>query len=137
MGPRRVPRGAPREGAGAMSALVRAEPVRPERTWAQAFVERAKREIAQVPTDSAVSYVSEAGSTLVAFAEGGTTGAVLGAAHATFGLDTKAGPVDGWVALMGAAASVVLAGHMPFVADRARGVGAQAFGVLAFRRAYE
>lgn len=83
------------------------------------------------------SYLRESGSALLEYTEGGVTGSLLGAAHAKWGLDSPAGPVDGWIAGLGAALGVALSGHFPGAAAHIRGVAAKAFTVLAFRKGYE
>jgi hypothetical protein len=107
------------------------------KSWSQMFVDRAKQEIANAPPAPLASYVKESGSTFAEYAEGGVTGSLLGATHAQFGLDTRAGPVDGWLAAFGAIFGVAASGHFPALAARARGVGAKAFTVLSFRKSYE
>jgi hypothetical protein len=107
------------------------------KSWVQQFVERARGEIQKAPPASATSYVRETGSTIGDYLEGGAVASLLGATHAKWGLDTKGGPIDGWLAGLGALASVGFSGHSPGLADHARRIGAQAFGIFAFRKAFE
>lgn len=109
----------------------------PPKSWVQSFVERARGEIKVAPAASPVSYVRETGTTLGAYTSGGILGSLLGAGHAKFGLDSKAGPVDGWVAGAGAIGSILLSGHFPELAAQARKTGGDAFTILTFRKAYE
>lgn len=118
-----------------MSDIIK--PPEAKESWVQSFVKRARGEIQAAPAASPISYVREAGSTVGDLAEGGIVGSLLGATHGKWGLDSKAGPVDGWIAGLGAAASVLLSGHMPEVATHARKVATQAFTVLSFRKGYE
>ncbi len=106
-------------------------------SWVQQFVARAHGEINKAPAATPISYVRETGSMLGEFTEGGVTGSLLGATLAMWGLDSKAGPVDGMLAGFGAIMSVALSGHFPGAAAHFRKVGAQAFTVLAFRKGYE
>lgn len=107
------------------------------KSWVQQFVERATSGIQKAEPASAVSYVREAGGTLGTYLEGGTTGSLLGAAHAKWGLDTKGGPIDGWLAGLGAILSVGLSGHFPGAAMHAREIGSQAFTIWSFRKSFE
>jgi hypothetical protein len=119
----------------AETALTPAAPAKA--SWVQQFVARAHSEVTKAPPASPVSYVRETGSAVAEFTAGGITGSLLGATHAKWGLDTKKGPVDGWVAGLGAIASVALSGHMPDLSMYIRRVAAQAFTVLSFRKGYE
>lgn len=112
------------------------QPVAPK-TWIQQFVDRARESMVPVVPPSAATYGKGLAATFGEYAEGGVTGAVLGAAHAKWGLDTKGGPVDGWLAGAGALLSVGLVGHLPAVAEHARKVGSQAFTVYSFRKGFE
>jgi hypothetical protein len=67
----------------------------------------------------------------------GGLGAVLGATHARFGLDTKAGPIDGWLSAAGAIAGIALSGKAPGFAAAALQTGAMAFNILTFRKSFE
>jgi hypothetical protein len=107
------------------------------KSWVENFIERARGSIEKAPSGSAVSYVKETGTTAGDYAIGGATGALLGAAHAKFGLDTKGGPIDGWLAGIGALASIGLSGHFPRFAEIARKAGAQSVGILSFRKSYQ
>jgi hypothetical protein len=118
-----------------MSDIVK--PPEAKESWVQSFVKRARGEIQSAPASTPISYVREAGTTLGDFAEGGITGSLLGATHGKWGLDSKAGPVDAWIAGLGAAGSVLLSGISPGLAAHARKVGSQAFTVLSFRKGYE
>lgn len=115
-----------------MSDIVRSEP----KSWVQSFIERARGTIEKAAPGSPTSYVKETGSTAADYAVGGVTGALLGATHAKFGLDTKGGPIDGWLAGIGAIASIGLSGHSPKFAELARKAGSQAAGILSFRKSY-
>ena len=115
------------------TAVVKA-PEKP--SWVQNFVDRAKGTIERAEPKSAVSYVREAGSTAGDYALGGAVGGVLGAAHAKFGLDTRGGPIDGWISGLGAIFAVGLSGYFPNAAAYARKVGSGAFTILAFRKTY-
>src|SRR5580658_8169032 len=106
------------------------------KSWSQMFLDRARAEMANAPPTAATAYLREAVSTGLEYVEGGIVGSMLGAAHAKFGLDGKAGPADGWLAAVGAVLGIALSGQLPQVAARARGVGSKAFTVLAFRRSY-
>lgn len=107
------------------------------KSWVQQFVDKARGDIAKAPPASAVSYVKETGSTLAEYAVGGTVGSLLGATHAKWGLDTKGGPIDGWIAGAGALVSIGLSGHFPQFAAYARKIGDKAFTVLSFRKGFE
>lgn len=115
-------------------AIVKATP---KKTWVQEFVERARGEIQAAPPASAVSYVREGGNVLGDYSFGGVIGALLGAAHAKWGLDTKHGPADGWIAGLGALASVGLSGHLPEVSAWARKIGTAGATIVTFRKSYE
>jgi hypothetical protein len=107
-------------------------------SWSQTFLERAKAELTSAaPPVEAMQYVRETGSLAVDYTEGGLTGALLGTTHARYGLDSPYGPVDAWLAVLGAVFGVAASAHAPFLAARARGVGAKAFTILSFRKAYE
>jgi hypothetical protein len=84
-----------------------------------------------------MAYVRETGTVLGDFAVASVVGSSLGAAHAKWGLDTPAGPLDGWVMGASAVASVVLSGYSPEVAAYARKIGTAAASVLTFRKSYE
>ncbi len=113
-------------------------PPRPEpRSWSQSFVDRAKQELASAPPVTAAVYITGAASTGVEYTEGAVVGGMLGATHAKFGLDGPMGPTDGWIAALGAILGVAASAHFPALAARARGVGAKAFTVLAFRKSFE
>lgn len=121
-----------------MSDIVPAVATPTERkSWVQSFVERARGEIQSAPPATPISYVREAGSTLGEFAASGAVGSLLGAAHAKWGLDSKGGPIDGWLAGGGAIASVLLSGHMPEIAAYARKLGERSFTVFSFRKGFE
>jgi hypothetical protein len=113
------------------------EIVKQDKSWSQSFVDRAKQELASAPAVSAAVYVRETASTAVEYTEAGVVGGMLGATHAKFGLDGPLGPTDAWVAALGAIFGVAASGHFPALAARARGVGAKALTVLAFRKSYE
>ncbi len=106
-------------------------------SWVQQFFEKARGNISKAPAATPASYVRETGSTIGDYAEGGITGSLLGAAHAKWGLDTKAGPIDGMIAGIGALASIGISGHMPLLATHVRKVGLAAATVFSFRRGYE
>jgi hypothetical protein len=110
---------------------------KPEKSWVRQWIDQAKGSIQGAAPTSPVSYVRETGSTLSEYAEGGAVGALLGTAHAKWGLDTRGGPIDGWLAGLGFLTSIGLSGHHPVIAAHARKVGGQAFTVLAFRKGYE
>lgn len=120
-----------------MSDIVPAPAVVEKKSWVQQFVDRARGEIKAAPPASAVSYVRETGSTIGEYAEGGLVGSILGATHAKFGLDTKGGPIDGWISGLGAIAAVGLSGYWPNAAAHARKIGRDAFVILTFRKGYE
>lgn len=109
----------------------------PAKSWVQSFVERARGEIKAAPAASPVSYVREAGSTIGELTGGGILGSLLGATHAKFGLDSKAGPIDGWIAGLSALASIGASGHHPQFAAQARANAGRAFTLLSFRKSYE
>ena len=114
-------------------AIVRHEP----KSWAQKFVDLAKGEIIKAPHATPATFAREAGSVAFEYVEGAITGGLLGTYHAQYGLDSKVGAVDGWLAGIGAILGVALAAHSPFWSARARGVGSKALTVLAFRRSFE
>ncbi len=116
-----------------MSDIVRSE----NKSWAQMLIDRTKSEIANAPPASPAACVSAMGSCAVEYAEAAAAGALLGATHAKWGLDSPGGPIDGLIAALGAAFGVAAAGYFPEAAAHARRVGSQAFTVLSFRRAYE
>jgi hypothetical protein len=105
--------------------------------WVSQFVERARGAVREAPANHPLSYAKESASVLAEFAEGGAVGALLGAAHAKFGLDVGGVPVEGILAGVGALAGIGLSGHMPTLAAALRKGGAQAFTVLSFRKSYE
>lgn len=107
------------------------------KSFVQSFIERARGVTQQAaPAHTAMSYVKAAGATAANFASGGAVGALLGAAHGKFGLDTKGGPIDGWLSGISAIASIGLAGKFPAWAAVAERAGSQAFAILAFRKGY-
>jgi hypothetical protein len=107
------------------------------KSWSQSFVERARAELAAAPPVDVGAYVRETASLAGEYTEGALTGSLLGATHARFGLDTTYGPADGWLAVLGALVGIAASCHAPFLAARARGAGAKAFTILAFRKSYE
>jgi hypothetical protein len=115
--------------------IIKSEEKKPH--WVQQFIDRAKGTIAQAPPASATSYVRETVSTAGEYTGGAVVGSLLGAAHAKWGLDTKGGPIDGWLAGLGGLLSVGLSGHLPQVAAYARKVGTNAVTVFTFRKSYE
>lgn len=106
------------------------------KSWVTRLVEGATGGIQQAPAKTPLSYVREAGSLTGRFVQAGGVGALLGAAHAKFGLDTKAGPVDGWAAALGWIFGIGLSGHYPWLAQRLADGGTQALTVLSFRKAF-
>lgn len=106
------------------------------RSWVQRLVEGASGGIQQAPAASPLAYVREAGSALGKVAQGAGVGALLGAAHAKFGLDTKAGPIDGWIMGLGLLFGVGLSGHSPWIAQRCLDASHEASTILGFRKAY-
>ena len=119
-----------------MSDAITSQP-EAKKSWVQNFVERARGEINKAPPAAPAAYMRETGSTVGEYAEGGIVGSLLGATHAKWGLDTKGGPIDGWIAGASAIASVGLSGHFPAFAARVRQVGSKAFTILSFRKSYE
>lgn len=105
--------------------------------WVDDFIERTRASIASAPPATPAAYTHAGLTTLGSYVTAGVTGSLLGAAHATWGLDTGAGAIDGWIAAGAGLLSVVLSGHMPALAAHARAVGSQGFAVLAFRKGYE
>lgn len=108
----------------------------PKVSWVSQWIDRAKGDIAKAPPATAAAYMRETATTVGEYAEAGATGALLGAAHAKWGLDTAGGPIDGWIAAAAGLGSVLASGHMPKLAERARRLGADAFAVLSFRKGY-
>jgi hypothetical protein len=106
-------------------------------SWAQTFVDHARTQIANAAPAGLGPYADAAGSVASEYIASSATGAALGAAHAKWGLDSKRGPLDGFVAVAGAVASVALCVWAPGAAAHARHVGASAATVLAFRRSCE
>lgn len=88
-------------------------------------------------TATPVTFTKSAGSTLAHYVSGGTLGALLGATHAKWGLDTRYGQLDGWIAGLGALFSVGLAKHFPAAAALARKAGNDAWVVWTFRKGYD
>lgn len=126
-----------------MTDIVKVEKPAPGKSWTDVFAQRAQAQIVQAqPSTMSIGavlapYAREGVSTLATYAEGGTVGGLLGTTDATFGLDTPVGPIDAWLAALGAVAAIGLAGVMPGAAAHARTVGGQALAVLAYRRSRE
>lgn len=108
-----------------------------KKSWASMMIDRTKAEMANAPSVPLATYARAAGSVVVGHIEGAVVGSMLGAMHGKFGLDTPAGPIDGWLAAAGGVAGVALAGIMPEVAGHAATMGGQAFAVFTFRRVAE
>ena len=108
----------------------------PKVSWVQQWIDRAKGDIQKAPPATAAAYMRETATTVGEYAEGGAVGALLGAAHAKWGLDTAGGPIDGWISAACGLGSVLASGHFPKLAERARRVGTDAFTVLSFRKGY-
>jgi hypothetical protein len=108
-----------------------------KKSWASMVIDRTRAEMANAPSVPLATYARAAGSVVVGHIEGAVVGSTLGALHGRFGLDTPAGPIDGWLAAAGGVAGVVLAGIMPEVASHAATMGGQAFAVFTFRRVAE
>lgn len=107
------------------------------KTLVQSFIERARgAPVEKVAQSSPMSYVKRAGSTAATFATGGVVGALLGATHGKFGLDVGGWPIDGLLSVVGAAASIALAGKYPMGAEVAERAGSQAFAIMSFRKSY-
>jgi hypothetical protein len=106
-------------------------------SWVQQFVDKARGAIEKAPVGTPTSYVRETGSTVGDLLEGGAVASLLGAAHAKVGLDTRGGPIDGWLAGVGSLASIGLSAALPNVASHARKIASQAFGIFMFRKAFE
>ena len=109
----------------------------PQQTWVEKFVAKARGEIQAAPHASPAAYVREAGSAIGEYAGGAVVGGMLGAAHAKIGLDTRHGPIDGWIAGVSGAMAVALSGYAPEAAAYFRKAGAQAMTVFSFRKGYE
>lgn len=109
----------------------------PPKSWIQKLVAGASPAAPAAPSHSAMSYVKEAGGLFGRFVQAGGVGAVLGAAHAKVGLDTKVGPIDGLLAGLGFLLGVGLSGSNPWLAQRLADGGTQAMTVLSFRKAYD
>jgi hypothetical protein len=109
----------------------------PPKSWIENFVERAKGEIKAAPPATPVAYVRQMGSVAGEYVEGGIVSSLLGAAHAKFGLDTRGGPIDGWIAGLGALGAVGLSGHFPMLAERALRAGRTGWDILLFRKSFE
>jgi len=111
------------------------EPVE-KKSWVQQFVARANSAVQTAAPREPLSYAREAGTAISEFATGGALGALLGATHARFGLDTRVGAIDAWAAGLGVLGGVALSGHLPQLAAAARKAGGQAFAIYTFRKSY-
>lgn len=108
------------------------------KSWVQQFFERARGVAAGHASAPAETGILKAGAqTLGSMLEGGATSALLGAAHAKFGLDSEAGPIDGWIAGLGALGAVAASKLAPGLVPHAIRVSQAAFDVLAFRKSFE
>lgn len=107
------------------------------KSWVEKFIEKARGDISKAPPVTPAAYARETGSTVGDYTAGGITGSLLGAAHAKWGLDRPVGPIDGWIAGLGALGSIGLSGHFPNLAAVARRIGSAAFTTLSFRKGYE
>ena len=106
-----------------------------KKTWIQSYIERAQRDVAHRQSATAMSpHMKEMGSIFRVFVEAGALGALLGAGHATFGLDVGGVPVDGVIAATGALTALAAAGSHPGLAEDARTLGGQAFAIMTFRK---
>jgi hypothetical protein len=83
------------------------------------------------------SYMQAAGHALGDGLTVGTTGAVLGAAHAKGWLDMGGVAVDGVLGLFGLAVSVAAAPHSPTFSRIAGNVGLAGLATVAFRKAFK
>ena len=128
---------APVNPAPVVVAAKSAAPAPAPARWVDDCLERTRASIVSAPPASPAAYTHAGLTTLGSYVTAGVTGSLLGAAHATWGLDTGAGAIDGWIAAGAGLLSVVLSGHMPALAAHARAVGSQGFAVLAFRKGYE
>jgi hypothetical protein len=110
-----------------------------KKDWVQRFIGLAKGEVDKAPAAAtpASTYLREAGSTAGTYGLAGILGGLLGATHAKWGLDSKAGPIDGWISGFGVLGSLWAAGRWPEAAAYARQAGAFAFNTLTFRKSFE
>lgn len=107
-----------------------------KKSWVAQFVEKASGAVEKAPPATPLSYVKAGGSVLGEVTTGVATGALLGAAHAKFGLDINGWPADGIIAGAAAAAAIATSVSMPQVSTMAQRVSGQAGAVFAFRKAY-
>ncbi len=108
------------------------------RQWVREIHEGiAKPESAAVEAPKSSTVGSRALSTVGTLAETGIVGGIFGTAHATFGLDTPAGPADGWTALLGSLIDVFGRPYAPGLAEHARSISKDATAILTFRKAFE
>jgi len=106
--------------------------------WVKEWVNDVHKAIAPPEQPAAtVSYTKSAGSTLAQYLGGATIGSLLGATHAKWGLETRFGDIDGWIAGLGALFSVGLSKWSPELAAAARKAGNDSWVIWTFRKGYQ
>lgn len=108
-----------------------------KKSYIAQFIDDAKGQIQAAKPATVASYARETGSVFADMLGSGAVGGGLGVVHGKWGLDSKIGPLDAWLAGLGAVVGVGLSGHLPEVASYARKMGEKAFTVFSFRRGYE
>lgn len=106
-------------------------------SWITQFVHRAMQGVDKAQPKSALTHVAHAGAVTASYMQGGALGALLGATHAKFGLDSMGFPLDGAMAGVGAIASVALLTVAPQWSAWALRRGEDAFAIFTFRKGYE
>lgn len=100
------------------------------------FVENALgRETSMQALSKSVAYAREGAHVMRSGGEALVTGAALGWLSGERGsLDTKLGPIDGWLAGAGLVGSILMAGDPYGISQDARNVGSNALSILTFRK---
>lgn len=104
------------------------------RNWIQQFVEKASGAVEKAPAATPLGYVKAAGSVAGGVATGGALAALLGAAHARFGLDIAGVPVDGTLGGLAALAAIGLQAKSPQAAVLAERSAITFSSIFLFRK---
>jgi len=104
-------------------------------SWVKEFVDRAKGEIAAVPTPHALApYTAATGGVLAGYSEAALAGGLLGTARAMFG-DDVADKAAGAAAGLAAIVSIATAGTHPSLSEHIRNTGIGCAAIFTDHRA--